>query len=493
MEDNNVDTTKELTVVEWFTGYGGNELGLRRVIPAMRPIAFCEREAFVVANLVSKMEAGLLDPVPVWTDVTTFPIEPFVDRVGLFVASYPCQPFSHAGKRNGQNDERHLWPACRRFICGAHPQMVFLENVEGHVTLGLSTVLADLEEDGYTAAWGIFSASEVGAPHQRKRVFILAYDKSMQCDGHNDNSGVLPQQQEVPELGNSGRQNAMAYDVPRGELADTRPVPGCSESRKQQEELPQEFSGRSELALRDSIGGDHGEPKEQPAEAGANAQRRPSAASSGEDVAYGGLQRPEVNELKTAGSFKCGSEDEPTPGDSKNVAHNQHEGPQGHAGDVNGEGREPEGQTGPATEESICGNVWPSRPGQAQYGWEPPRVIGEREQRYTVNTGDGSDNAHTEQHTGGATIEQTGGGERQAQPPMGGNADGTAPGVDFARLSGLSDTELAEIREWMGKGTNRTDELRLNGNGVVPATAERAFRVLCAELCGAPRPALPLP
>ena len=146
MENTNVDNTQELRTVEWFFGYGGNHLGLRNCLPGLRFLAVYERDAFVVANMVSKMEAGLLDPVPIWTDATTFPIEPFKDRVGLFIASYPCQPFSHAGKRDGQNDDRHLWPSCRRFICGAHPAMVFLENVEGHVSLGLSIVLSDLKK-----------------------------------------------------------------------------------------------------------------------------------------------------------------------------------------------------------------------------------------------------------------------------------------------------------------------------------------------------------
>lgn len=175
MEDTkNVDYTKELRTIEWFHGYGGNALGIGRVVP-LRSIAVCEREAFVVANMVAKMEEGLLDAVPIWTDVTDFPIEPFAGKCDLFIASYPCQGFSYAGKRLGVEDHRHLWPYCRKFIQGARPGLVWLENVEGHVTLGLSTVLSDLAEDGYTTAWGIFSASEVGAPHQRKRVFVLAH------------------------------------------------------------------------------------------------------------------------------------------------------------------------------------------------------------------------------------------------------------------------------------------------------------------------------
>ncbi len=167
-----------VTCVEWFHGYGGNALGLKRAIPGLQSIAVCERDSFVVANMVSKMEKGLLDAVPIWTDVTDFPCEPFgYQQLDFFAASYPCQGFSHAGKRQGVNDHRHLWPYCRKFIQRVRPGWVWLENVEGHVSLGLSTVLADLEEDGYESAWGIFSASEVGAPHQRKRVFILAYDR----------------------------------------------------------------------------------------------------------------------------------------------------------------------------------------------------------------------------------------------------------------------------------------------------------------------------
>ncbi len=389
-----------VTCVEWFHGYGGNAIGLKRAIPGLRSVAVCEREAFVVANMVSKMEAGLMDPVPVWSDVTTFPIEPFKDRVGLFIASYPCQPFSHAGKRDGHNDERHLWPSCRRFICGAHPSMVFLENVEGHVTLGLSTVLADLEEDGYTAAWGIFSAAEVGAPHQRKRVFILAYDRL--------------QRQEKPELKTAGA-----------------------------------FKCGEELAIRDSIRHTHREPSLLSTETGVNAQRDP--ATSGGEI-------------------------------REDVAHHHHQRLQGL--------RERGGQTGREDADGHFGGdsqVWPSRPGERQYAWEPPRVsrggVGHRNskgQRDTEGEGlrgeEGKPTRHIMQSV------DVGRGLCQTQPPMGGNADGSAPRLDFPRCTGLSDTELEEIYGWMVKGTNRTDELRMCGNGVVPQTAERAFRVLYEEL-----------
>lgn len=155
-------------------GYGGIELGLGRIIRNLRTIALCEVEAFAIANLVAKMEAGYLDPAPVWTDLKTFPYESFHGQVDILTGGYPCQPFSSAGKRLGSDDPRHLWPHIARGIRLLGPKLCFFENVEGHITLGLPNVIEDLARMGYRSAWGIFSAAECGAPHQRKRVFILA-------------------------------------------------------------------------------------------------------------------------------------------------------------------------------------------------------------------------------------------------------------------------------------------------------------------------------
>lgn len=170
-----VDSAKTATHVSLCAGYGGIDLGLKRAIGNMRTVAFCEIEAFACANLVSKMEAGLLDAAPIWTDLKTFPWPDFRGRVDILSGGYPCQPFSAAGKRLGKEDPRHLWPWIADGILAMEPSLCFFENVEGHISLGLSTVISDLEEMGYRATWGIFSAAEVGAPHQRKRVFIMAH------------------------------------------------------------------------------------------------------------------------------------------------------------------------------------------------------------------------------------------------------------------------------------------------------------------------------
>jgi len=174
-----VDITKELpTVIAFCAGYGGIERGLDLAGVEHRVIAYVEIEAFAIANLVNKMETGQLRPAPIYTDLKTFPAKLFRGRVDIITGGYPCQPFSAAGNRLGADDPRHLWPHIRRHIKSIRPVRCFFENVEGHISLGLSSVISDLEEDGYRTTWGIFSAREVGAPHQRKRVYILANSQS---------------------------------------------------------------------------------------------------------------------------------------------------------------------------------------------------------------------------------------------------------------------------------------------------------------------------
>ena len=308
-----MDTTKTATHVSLCAGYGGIDLGLKRAIPSLRTIAFSEIEAFACANLVAKMEAGHLDPAPIWTDVKTFPYSSFHGKVDILSGGYPCQPFSAAGKRLGADDPRHLWPFIADGVAAMRPEWCFFENVEGHISLGLPNVIEDLAGMGYRTAWGIFSASECGAPHQRKRVFILAHGM---CQ--------------------------------RGQLSDQ-------------------------------------------------------------------WQFAAVQELEWNGKTR--------------------------------------------------GIIWPSRPGEPQYEWEPPRVVADASiidgQRGSTRTGRRS----------GSEIDVAGGDEeqqREVEPTLGGDVDGRSSRLDYAQLRVACD--------------NRTDELRLLGNGVVPATAERAFTTLLQRL-----------
>jgi DNA (cytosine-5)-methyltransferase 1 len=173
-----VDNPNQLACLSLCTGYGGIELGLERVGVPLRPIAYVEREAFAAANLVAKIEAEQMAPAPVWTDVKTFPYSDFHGRVDILLAGYPCQPFSAAGQRKGKADERHLWPFIARGIAACQPRLVFAENVEGHLSLGIKDVFNDLGRMGYEYTAGLFSAEECGASHRRKRLFWLAVDNS---------------------------------------------------------------------------------------------------------------------------------------------------------------------------------------------------------------------------------------------------------------------------------------------------------------------------
>lgn len=174
--DKNVDNTENLpTVLSFLSGYGGIERGLNLAGFRHRVLAYVEIEAYAIENLASKMEEGVLDAAPIYSNLKTFPAEIFRDKVSLITGGYPCQPFSGAGKRKGEDDPRHLWPTIRKHIKSIRPTRCLFENAEEHISLGLNTVLSDMEEDGYRSTWGLFSASEVGAERKKKRIFIMAH------------------------------------------------------------------------------------------------------------------------------------------------------------------------------------------------------------------------------------------------------------------------------------------------------------------------------
>jgi DNA (cytosine-5)-methyltransferase 1 len=105
-----------------------------------------------------------------------------LEPIDILTAGYPCQPFSHAGYRKGTDDERHIFPFILEAIGILRPRWVILENVRGHLSLGLKEVLAGLTSIGYDARWQVVRASDAGAPHQRARLFIIAYPNSDACE-----------------------------------------------------------------------------------------------------------------------------------------------------------------------------------------------------------------------------------------------------------------------------------------------------------------------
>jgi DNA (cytosine-5)-methyltransferase 1 len=149
------------------TGYGGLDMAVEAFFNA-ETVWTCEFDKYaskVIKERIAKPNHGDLKTTD-WSQV---------EPIDILTAGYPCQPFSHAGFRKGAEDERHLWPHIKEIIGNLRPKYVVLENVRGHFGLGFREVLGDLTEIGYDAKWKLIRASDVGAPHRRERLFILAY------------------------------------------------------------------------------------------------------------------------------------------------------------------------------------------------------------------------------------------------------------------------------------------------------------------------------
>lgn len=160
-------------------------MGLMLAEPGFHTRCWVEWEEYPRSVIVAAQRSGYFAPAPIWDDLTTFDAKPFAGCIDTLLAGYPCQPFSHAGQRKGPDDERHLWPDVARVARELGPSLewLLLENVAGHVTLGLETVLRDLRDMDFTPAVGLFTAAETGAPHERERVFIVAHRLSPGLEG----------------------------------------------------------------------------------------------------------------------------------------------------------------------------------------------------------------------------------------------------------------------------------------------------------------------
>jgi DNA (cytosine-5)-methyltransferase 1 len=161
--------------LDLFSGIGGFSLGLESA-GLVETVAFCDFDKYC-QQVLNKNFLG----VPVYGDVKELNYEKLkadgIDQVDIITGGYPCQPFSVAGRKKGEQDPRHVWPEMFRLIKELRPTWVIGENVGGHIKLGLDSVLENLESEGYSARTFSISASSVGANHQRERVWILAYSE----------------------------------------------------------------------------------------------------------------------------------------------------------------------------------------------------------------------------------------------------------------------------------------------------------------------------
>lgn len=163
-----------------FSGIGGIDLAAEWA--GIETVAFCEREPFC-----QKVLKKHWPDIPIYDDVCTLTKERLeadgIGTIDLIHGGYPCQPFSIAGKREGEDDDRYLWPEVFRLLQEKKPKWFVGENVAGHIEMGLDIVLSDLESMSYTWETFIIPSAAIGASHRRDRVLIIANTMCERLEG----------------------------------------------------------------------------------------------------------------------------------------------------------------------------------------------------------------------------------------------------------------------------------------------------------------------
>jgi DNA (cytosine-5)-methyltransferase 1 len=155
-----------------FAGAGGGILGGKLL--GWRTICAVEWEPYAACVLAARQNDKVLPPFPIWDDVQTFDGKPWRGIVDVVSGGFPCQDISAAGKGAGIEGERSgMWREMVRVVCEIRPRYVFVENSPMLTSRGLGVVFGDLAKMGFNAKWGVLGAADVGANHQRDRIWIV--------------------------------------------------------------------------------------------------------------------------------------------------------------------------------------------------------------------------------------------------------------------------------------------------------------------------------
>lgn len=411
-----------------FAGVGGIEIGIHRWV---KTVCYVEKDRYAVAVLKRHIGDGNLDDAPIWDDVRSFDGRPWNGLVDVIAGGFPCQDISTAGKRRGikKNTRSGLWFQMLRIISEVRPAFIFVENVsalagwfdtttrpatpeigiqangskrrrgqgwpdelasrigevfrmEVEQRQGITKVVSDFSEIGYDCRFFTLQASDVEAPHRRERMFILAYS-------------------------NGNWQSAISiYDREgQGKLREDMAHPECG-------------------------GYLHGQPQEQPAEAGESSQR---------------VTMPEGSMAHTIGSecgrgFACRRKPQ-AGGSGEDLADpksNRH---------INGEGTPFKGAVGFATECRDIPNT------------EKPRQLREEKLENNPEGERGKRGLHSD-------IQNIISGDAWRQDP--------------ADRDPSSESFVGRVADGV---PNRVDRIKCLGNAVVPKQAERAWEILTNNGC----------
>jgi DNA (cytosine-5)-methyltransferase 1 len=201
--EKNLVSGYKLKHLDLFSGIGGFSLGLEAT-GGFETVAFCDYDSYC-----QKILRKHWPWVTIYDDIKELNHEKLNSnghtKIDIITGGYPCQPFSVAGRQQGEKDPRHVWPEYFRLIKELRPTWIIGENVSGHVKLGLDTVLENLESEGYSARTFSISASSIGANHQRERLWIIA---------HSNNAGDRTSQSSVDRHGQKTNQRREGFTQP---------------------------------------------------------------------------------------------------------------------------------------------------------------------------------------------------------------------------------------------------------------------------------------
>ncbi|MGB2418763.1 MAG: DNA cytosine methyltransferase [Luminiphilus sp.] len=206
-----------------FTGAGGGVLGTKLL--GWKSVGYVEWDKYCQQVLAQRIEDGFLNEAPIFGDIDHFiesgASKKYAGFVDVVTAGFPCQPFSVAGKKRGQDDERNKWPQTIQCLRDVRPRYALLENVPGLLNSGyFGEILTSLAESGFDARWCVLGADDVGAPHRRKRLWIKATSQDPERSGrlHREHEEGRVQVREQRESGSRGGER-VSGDSP--EVADS--------------------------------------------------------------------------------------------------------------------------------------------------------------------------------------------------------------------------------------------------------------------------------
>lgn len=312
-----------------------------------------------------------------------------IDRINIVAGGPPCQPFSVAGKRGGEQDPRHRWPQMARIVDELRPAFVVVENVAGFSDVAEQLVRADLDGLGYRSVRFDIPAAGVGAPHRRERIFVVGY-----ADDERSARGTRAGREAIVGAEHAG---GMAYtDACAGRAGAEH---ADDEARERQPERRRSVTvgnttsdDERRTRLRDEPGsipargssGDGSGTVGHSNERGRGVERLAAQQANGErrgaEPVRAEQPPAECGSERTVGHATIAGRERATlrqVGDEESSARDRAGALESGLGRGAGRATDRLDEIGRA----ITAQRWPAARGAAQYEWEPPRVTTDRHER----------------------------------------------------------------------------------------------------------------